>query len=71
MGVVFVLVAGAVFLVGWLADGPRDSEPTRATATATVEVELEEGQGQADSLVGVLGEAPWLWIDGIRQQVTS
>jgi len=68
---IFLLATAAVFLVGWVFGGDRDTEPARATATAAVEIELADDRAKPDSLLTVLGEAPWMWIDGVRQQVAG
>jgi len=70
LGLVFALAAVAVFLGGWAARGL--GQPAVETgATAAVSIELDPGDGDDGSAVGVLAEAPWSWIQGIRQEVTS
>jgi len=70
LGLVFALAAAAVFLGGWAARG-LGQPAGEAGATAAVSIQLDQGDGHDGSAVSVLAEAPWSWVQGIRQEVTS
>jgi len=70
LGLVFALAAVAVLLGGWAARG-LGRPAGEAGASAAVSIQLDQADGHDGSAVSVLGEAPWSWIQGVRQEVTS